>query len=52
MNITTATDLFLTEDESLLASITYAILGCLISGLFLVVLGLCLRKNSQSDENE
>ena len=46
----TSTDLVLAED--LVSSHFYALLGCLISGLFLVILGMCLRKNSRIDEHE
>ena len=45
----TSTNLVLAED--LASSHIYAILGCLISGLFLVILGICLRKNSRIDEH-
>ena len=46
------TDLYLIEDESILEALTYAALGFLIPGLFLVLLGLCLRKSGEINDEE
>ena len=49
---TNVTDLYLIEDESILEVFTYAALGFLIPGLFLVLLGLCFRKSSEINDEE